>query len=696
MALVTLAICGCDQQPAFRERTVGTEEEEPLAEKVPDDADQVARAVVPPTEGEGDSPRPNLVEMSWPTHEVTPMEMRLTPGSPWIEQTLEMERRHYDKTKSFVQSERPGLEQQWRQGEPGDNREQVFYQTAARQLDILLVIDNSVSMREEQAELAGRLLPLLESVEDIAWQIAVVTTDPRDACLRGLIRAGDGDARQAFARAVRAGTGGSNNEQGLASAVRALRGDCAAGSWLRPASSLAVLLVSDEDNCSDGTGCIGSPWARAGDFLEFLAGIREPGVDARVHGLFWQPDAGGSCPTARNPAPIYQELVQRTGGTAGSICDSDYTGTLAGISLGMRRTLDRSFSLEKVPDAGSVQVRVDGEAVYAWNLHGRVVEFAEPPPDGAEVRIAYAHSIRPLLRVFPLDRQGAADSYTVLVDGQSWPEDAAWIGPEGRRLIFSGPPPAGSEIRLHYRAPGQTDRQFELEETLLPDSLMVVINGRPATDGFTVEAGTGTVYFDPPPADGASLEFRYRVPGEPVVHYPVFAGAGQVPEILTAVDPDSGRPLDVTLENNMLRFGNEDFREGRRILVRYRNPGHSAAVALSGKVLENSLQVQYGDTPCAAGQLLIRGERNDGQPVTFVDWSGCGFTGNGELLLRWQRVDHIRRHFTFEEFPEGVTGGTWQVLVNGEGYAFWERQGLDFYLSGDWSPGSGVTIRYIY
>ena len=152
-------------------------------------------------------------------------------------------------------------------------------------LDILIVIDNSGSMNEEQTNLSTKLLPLLSYVEQSDWKIGIVTTDASDGCLRDVITKGQENVETEFADAIRAGVGGSGVEAGVPQAVEALSTSCMGGSsWIRPNSTLAVLFVSDEDNCSDGTKCAISEHNTADYLIDHLATIREVGVNAKV---FW-------------------------------------------------------------------------------------------------------------------------------------------------------------------------------------------------------------------------------------------------------------------------------------------------------------------------------------------------------------------------------------------------------------------------
>ncbi|MDE3270283.1 MAG: VWA domain-containing protein [Pseudomonadota bacterium] len=119
-------------------------------------------------------------------------------------------------------------------------------------LDILLVIDNSDSMSEEQVKLSSKLSALLTSVSNSDWQLAIATTDPRD-CLKAKISKETPDYESVFTRAVTGlGTSGTTYEQPIRMAVTALQRDCEDRSWLRKDSTVVVIIVTDEDHLNDG------------------------------------------------------------------------------------------------------------------------------------------------------------------------------------------------------------------------------------------------------------------------------------------------------------------------------------------------------------------------------------------------------------------------------------------------------------
>lgn len=69
----------------------------------------------------------------------------------------------------------------------------VFHQQTRNAVDMLIVIDNSCSMVEEQDSLAQNFEALIQTfaVADVSWQLAVTTTDTEVERYRGLLMGGD-------------------------------------------------------------------------------------------------------------------------------------------------------------------------------------------------------------------------------------------------------------------------------------------------------------------------------------------------------------------------------------------------------------------------------------------------------------------------------------------------------------------------
>lgn len=282
---------------------------------------------------------------------------------------------------------------------PRERSETFRQESTPGTADILVVIDDSNSMAEEQKNLSSKMNSLLQSLAETDWQIGVVTTSPErnSACRLKLVRSTDADAPEKFRKAVEAGTGGTGNEQGILQAVIGLK--CPEQPWVREKSTVAVLIVSDEDNCSNGTGCRNAPGSSEAyliDYVEKDLG-RMIGLNAGFYGIYSPP--GDECRTAPAPAQIYQRLIDyrvKDRKNFGNICDASYQGTLERISKNIASLLKKTFELKEAPIVGSVRIegkKTNGQAISPddFELMGRVIGFkvGREPMKNSEIKVFY-------------------------------------------------------------------------------------------------------------------------------------------------------------------------------------------------------------------------------------------------------------------------------------------------------------------
>ncbi|MBC7658100.1 MAG: VWA domain-containing protein [Chitinophagaceae bacterium] len=277
-----------------------------------------------------------------------------------------------------------------------------FVQTSVSgRLDILIVMDNSGSMANDQKNLSTKIGALLKDLNNVDWQIGVVTTTVKnDTCQLSLIKSTDSDVETKFAKAIQVGTSGSDNEEGIRQAYNGLR--CTETPWVRDNSTVAVLIVSDEDNCSNGYGC--KTGAHANSFNEHYVidyvektMNRTVGVNAGFYGIFWP--AAQVCRQASNRAVIYQRLTDyKANGQInyGSICDGSYQYTLEKMSTSMAKLLTNRFKLGSVPNANSVIVtgqKAGAAPIEAtdYTIEGDTIifKFGSEPIIDSKVEITY-------------------------------------------------------------------------------------------------------------------------------------------------------------------------------------------------------------------------------------------------------------------------------------------------------------------
>lgn len=371
-------------------------------------------------------------------------------------------------------------------------------------LDLQLVIDNSGSMGQEQTNLASKLDPLLSAVADTDWQIHVTTTSVAEGCSRGLIKKSDPDFATKFAAAVTAGINGQPNERGVYQAVEGLK---CSPDWVRANSVVAVLIVSDEDNCSDGA-CPSLDEKTGKLLLDYLNSIRKLGETARVYGLLSGPTASDmvGCDVSSNKiAPLYHSLIQQTGGQWGSICLGDFSPTLRKISEDVATLLKSSMSLSLKPDAGSLTVLLDGQPWDGYELDGQQVTFKSIPAVGAVVQAQYTHGRGgELLDRFSLDGEPRADTLQVKVNSVLVEESSYQLaqGVDGWDLVFVETPLDETAITVSYRKGADLPAAF-MVGSCMKRLVTVTVDGENAEATYAPDSGLVT--FVEAPAPGARI-----------------------------------------------------------------------------------------------------------------------------------------------------------------------------------------------
>ncbi len=173
------------------------------------------------------------------------------PDSDYFELRIPMVENSLAGNVSEDQFQRPTLSDGFTQNPDSSTVTDSFLQEDGEKiLDLLMVIDNSGSMGQEQVNLSSKLSSLLVAIQDTNWRMQVTTTDKRDDCLvdPDFISHSDPDKEAKFAAAVSQGTSGSGRELGVLKLVRGFESCAGYQQWRRPNSNVAALIVSDEDN----------------------------------------------------------------------------------------------------------------------------------------------------------------------------------------------------------------------------------------------------------------------------------------------------------------------------------------------------------------------------------------------------------------------------------------------------------------
>jgi len=177
-----------------------------------------------------------------------------------------------------------------------------------------------------------------------------------------VIRADTEDADERFAEMIAQGTQGTGIEHGLEGARLTFTEPYYSdrnGAWLRESASLAILVVSDEDDTS--------PLSVSGyeRFFKELKGNKA----FRQDGWFTMNALVGTTPT-EDPLDVscdspdgvayyasrYIELAARTGGLSESICSNDFQPVVQNLGLSISG-LDLTFTLKERPILDTLEVK---------------------------------------------------------------------------------------------------------------------------------------------------------------------------------------------------------------------------------------------------------------------------------------------------------------------------------------------------
>ncbi|HUU00246.1 MAG TPA: vWA domain-containing protein [Myxococcota bacterium] len=242
-----------------------------------------------------------------------------------------------------------------------DNPLQIdtFQQTPLPTVDILWVVDNSGTMREERVELGNKFDQFMSQLEEVGadYHIGVVSTDTTDPTHSGRLQ-GDPrvitpetqDAKQVFIANVDLPETADRTERGLDAMRMALSDELLSGynnDFLRSEATLLVIVVSDEDDHSIGPTRYYSRW------LEHLKGKGEENL-VSFSAIVGQRPTG--CQGAEK-GERYLQVEEVTGGLFYSICEQDYGPVVQALGIsaaGMRR----KFYLSEQPKLDTMRVMV--------------------------------------------------------------------------------------------------------------------------------------------------------------------------------------------------------------------------------------------------------------------------------------------------------------------------------------------------
>ncbi len=286
-----------------------------------------------------------------------------------------------------------------------------FYQADNNEVDILWIVDDSCSMSEEQQTLANGFATFIVAMEDSGtdFQIGVTTTDTISETAGELLGSPPyvtpaDDYRALFRERAMVGIVGPDKEKGLQAAVNAVSpalADANAG-FVRDTAQLMVIVVTDEEDCSDNgaldgmdaTDCYRKPelLPPVEDFVDLVKAVKDMPDMVQISGIIGNTHCEIAWPGYR-----YVEAAKQTAGVIGDICEDDWSDLL--FDLGNNASgIRQKFQLTKAVMDGTLKVFVDEEEmdespVTGWTYDAATwyVTFHNQaiPERGAEIRAEY-------------------------------------------------------------------------------------------------------------------------------------------------------------------------------------------------------------------------------------------------------------------------------------------------------------------
>ncbi|MEQ1571946.1 MAG: hypothetical protein ABMA64_40335 [Myxococcota bacterium] len=262
--------------------------------------------------------------------------------------------------------------------------------------DLLMVVDNSCSMADEQALLGQNMRGVLQLMLDsgIDFHLGVVSTDMDAPTHSGILRESAGVSwvepttpylEDVFAEMVNMGTTGSGSERGTEAAYTAIEvlGDTENAGFLRDGLPFGVLVVSDEPDFTNPN--VLTPQ----EYVGWLDGLEADHGETWSHSIVTTSGYG--------TGDTYLYASGQTGGLVLDITTADWTPFLEQVMVefgqpGTGRELDQipldgEVAAWAAPDDGSEPYLLD-PATVSWD-EGENRVIVDPVPEGAVVWLVY-------------------------------------------------------------------------------------------------------------------------------------------------------------------------------------------------------------------------------------------------------------------------------------------------------------------
>lgn len=292
-----------------------------------------------------------------------------------------------------------------------------------KQVDFLLVLDDSNSMLPELQKLSARMASFVSFLEasQIDWQMCVTTTrgtmfgahlpwknySPAGSTPAYVLKRGGGDLNTIFQSTINSvtiGGGDSGDERAIKAAYVSFQN---LGPCYRPGAAVSVIAISDEDERSVG-GDPGKVKAKdaAGAYLalepedmplnlvsraqaSFGVGLRFTFNSIIVKPNDRACEAEQDIDTSpSHPGYVYSLMSNVTDGGVGSICDADYSANLNTFKDKIVNSLNQ-VTLQCEPVPGTLKVKINDQWVSNFKTEKKLLKFAKSLVEGTRIELVY-------------------------------------------------------------------------------------------------------------------------------------------------------------------------------------------------------------------------------------------------------------------------------------------------------------------
>jgi hypothetical protein len=280
--------------------------------------------------------------------------------------------------------------------------------------DILFVVDNSVSMEDEQANMSDRFPLFIKNLQQINWRVGVITTDiddPNNSYSDGQLqkfssgsvyldaKIPEREAEMLFAGTIHRTESGSPYEQGIYATYRFLeREKKALAQFMRTDASINIVFLADADE-TPYEGTSGLPLIqkrnKPGELVKYLK-ANWPMKKFQFHSIVVNDGDDVCLGQSKNEGYgiAYETLSKQTNGVRGSVCAKDYGSQLQFMTEKIK-DLVKALTLDCAPVYDSVakkyrfDIKYDGdEKIEIEKIEDNIVYFKGGLPAG-NIRLEY-------------------------------------------------------------------------------------------------------------------------------------------------------------------------------------------------------------------------------------------------------------------------------------------------------------------